>query len=70
MVLIEKNKEYLRLLVKETIFSFQVPSGTSGKDVEIGLALVLMRLAERENLTEEVFLRNLGGWIKCIKEQQ
>lgn len=65
-----RKQRILEITRKGNDFSFQVPSGTSGKDVEIGLALVLMRLAERENLTEEVFLRNLGGWIKCIKEQQ
>ena len=53
-----------------------VTKGTTGRDIEIGLARFIIDISERERqighseFKEETLLNAIRGWVRCIKQDQ
>lgn len=67
-----RTEKIIEITKKGTDFGLRIPAGTTGNDVELGLATAINDLAEREKLynpdfTYENLLNRIRGLIGCIK---
>lgn len=67
-----RTEKIIEITKKGTDFGLRIPAGTTGNDVELGLATAINDLAEREkmynpNFSYENLLNRLRGLINCIK---
>lgn len=72
----EKRQNLIKINKIGDDYETVVTKGTTGNDIEIGLARFIIDIAERERklgnteYKEESILNAIRGWVKCIKQDQ
>ena len=72
----EKRQNIIKINKIGDDFESVVTKGTTGNDIEIGLARFIVDISERQrqlgnpDFKEETLLNAIRGWVRCIKQEQ
>lgn len=65
-----KKVKVLTVTRTGTDYGMEIPAGTEGRDVEIGLATAVIKIAEHSNIKPMTLLRALESWVTCINDNK
>ena len=56
-------------------YGLKIPAGTTGSEVEVGLATAIIQIANRQKTFDPDFKTNtlvekIKGWIRCVEQEQ